>query len=171
MPQRLRLRARRFGRLLPALLDLVQLARGLLDVLRLDALGRVEAVLRAQRFGLARSALPGRRRSRSASTRPSRAARAASARSPPAPPAAARPARAARARRHRRLAALERGAQLARDPVGLTQRQVFGRRALGRALDQLFDALHLLPERPFGGRPALFGAQPHARLGARRIAR
>ena len=33
VPQRLRLRARRFGRLLPALLDLVQLARRLFDVL------------------------------------------------------------------------------------------------------------------------------------------
>jgi hypothetical protein len=39
VPQRLRLRARRLGRLFPALLDLVKLARRLLDVLRLRPFG------------------------------------------------------------------------------------------------------------------------------------
>ena len=47
VPERLRLRARRFGRLLPALLDVVQLARRLLHVL-----GLVEVVLLAERLGL-----------------------------------------------------------------------------------------------------------------------
>ena len=89
VPQRLRLRARRLGDLLPALLDLVQLVRGLLDVLGLRRVTSVvpssfvTVVPRASTSRAAprpwRSALPGRRRWRTASTRPSRAGRGASA--------------------------------------------------------------------------------------------
>ena len=47
VPQGLRLRPRRFGSLLPALLDVVQLADGLLEILRL-----LEIVFRAKGLGV-----------------------------------------------------------------------------------------------------------------------
>ena len=61
---------------------------------------------------------------------------------------------------------LDCGLQVARDAVRFPERQVLSGRAFVRALDQLFDPLHLLPQRPLGGRASLFGALPDRCLGA-----
>ena len=49
----------------------------------------------------------------------------------------------------------DRRLQIADRPVRLAQRQILGGRASRDSFEQLFDALHLLLERPLGGR-ALF---------------
>ena len=59
----------------------------------------------------------------------------------------------------------DRGAQVARGLVGLLQREVVGLGALVRPLDQLVDALHLLAERLLGGRLLRFRALADRRLG------
>ncbi len=81
---------------------------------------------------------------------------------------------------HRRLDALDEGVlfarghgrwrihrrlQIADRTIGLAQRQIFGCRPRRDALEQLFDALHLLLQRPLGRRALLLLALAHARLG------
>ena len=63
-----------------------------------------------------------------------------------------------RRRVHRRL-------QIADRTIGLAQRQIFGGRPRRDALDQLFDALHLLLQRPLGRRPLLVFALADAGFG------
>ena len=62
-------------------------------------------------------------------------------------------------KRRRRL---DGAAQIASEPIGLAQRQVFGRGANGHAFDQLLDALDLLAQRALGRGAPLLGPQPHA---------
>jgi hypothetical protein len=158
VPQGLRLRARRLGGLLPALLDLVQLARGLVEIVRLRPFRRVEVVLRAKRLGLrdqlflhrgVREPLPLVHLAQLVELRRDGGLRGSQP--------------------FHELALLvwrvDRGAQLAPDPIGFAQGQVLGGRALGRALDQLLDPLHVLALRALGSGPAFFRAMVHDRFG------
>ena len=157
VPERLRLRARRFGDLLPALLDVVQLARRFLDVL-----GFFEVVLRAQRFRLrdqlflkggVREPLPLVHFAQLVEARSERAERSLEALDD----------RVAVGLRHERRR-LDRGAEIPGGLVRFAQREVFGGRALVRALDELFQTLKLLPEGFLGGEAARLDALPDARL-------
>ena len=157
MPQGLRLGARRFGDLLPAFLDLVELPRGLFDVVgRRGAIG-LEVVFRAQRLGprdqllldrCVREALPLVHLAKVLQPRRDRAERGFQAFRQAVTLAVADAGWRGR---------INRRTQIARDPVGFAQRQVLGGRAALRALDQLLDALHLLADSAFFGGPALRG--------------
>ena len=158
VPQRLRLRARRLGRLLPALLDVVQLARRLLHVL-----GLVEVVLLRQRLGLrdhlfldggVREPLPLVHLAQLVELRPEHGQRRLQALDQVL-------ALVVRQRQRR----LDRGAEIARRLVRFLQREVVGLGALVRALDQLIDALHLLAERLLGGGLLRLGALADRRFG------
>ena len=153
MPEGLRLGARRFGHALPALLDVVELARRLVEILFLRSLGRVEPVLDPQRFGLGNQlflhgrvgeALPLVHLAQVVQLRRDHRGGGAQA-------------------FDQRLLGLTvpldggasiAAAQIADEPIRLAQRQVLGGAALLRALDQLLDALHAAAARPARPPPA-----------------
>ena len=163
MPQGLRLGTRRLGHALPPLLDVVELARRLVEVFFLGTLGRVEAEPGAQRLGPGDQLLLHRGVGEAFPL--------------------VHLAQLVHARRddgggglepleqRRLLFLLDRrrrvdgAAKIARQPFGLAQREIFGGAALLRALDQLLDALQLLAQRPLLGRVLLFVALRDARHG------
>ena len=163
MPQGLRLGPRRLGHALPSLLDVVELARRLVEVFFLGTFGRVEAELGAQRLGPGDQLLLHRGVGEAFPL--------------------VHLAQVVHARRddgggslepldqRRLLVLLDRrrrvdgAAQIARQPIGLAQREIFGGAALLRALDQLLDALQLLAQRPLLGRVLVFVALRDARHG------
>ena len=166
MPQRLRLRARRFGRLLPALLDVVQVAGHLVEIVGLHPLGRIEAVLRAKRLGPGdqlfldggvREPLPLVQLAQLVELR----------RDTGTGPPDSLGKRRACSRSGDGGGRVDRRAHLARDAVRFAEREILGRCAGRGALDQLLEAQGLLLQHPLCGRPTLFGAQSDARLSSR----
>ena len=158
VPERLRLGARRLGRLLPALLDVVQLARRLLHVL-----GLVEVVLLRQRFGLrdhlfldggVGEPLPLVHLAQLVELRPEHGQRRLQTLD--------QVLALVMRQRERRF---DRGPEIARRLVRFLEREVVGLGALVGALDQLIDPLHLLAERLLGGRLLRFGALADRRVG------
>ncbi len=159
MPQRLRLRTGRLGRLLPALLDIVQLARDLVEVLGLHAFGGVEAVFRAQDIRLrdqlflnggVGESLPLIHLAELVQLGGDECQR-------PLQLLGELPLGC-------RRRGVERGTQLAGDTVGLAERQILGGRPLRRAIDQLLDPLRLLLDRTLRRGAAFLCAQPYARV-------
>ncbi len=161
VPQRLRLRARRLGRLLPALLDLVQLARGLLDVVRLRTPSGVSNRYFARSASVCAissswtAALAKRFHSsisRSSCSFGAMAASAAFSRSTSVCCSCSGSAGGASMAVRR----------FAHQAIRLAQREVLGGGANRDALDQLLDALDLLAQRPLGRRAPFFRALTHA---------
>ena len=163
MPQGLRLGTRRLGHALPPLLDVVELARRLVEVFFLGTLRRVEAEPGAQRLGPGDQLLLHRRVGEAFPL--VHLAQVVHARCDDGggslEPLEQRRLLFLLDRRRR----VDRAAEIAREPIGLAQREVFGGAALLRPLDQLLDALQLLTQRPLFGRVLVFGALRDARHG------
>ena len=157
MPQRLRLRARRFRHLLPPLLHVVQLVRGLLDSSGFCSSGLPMLNFVAQRLdlgdqlfldGRVGESLPLVHLAQLVQPRRHR---------PPSRPSAARRALAARARR---LPAAHRWRRADRERPGRPRAAPDLRRgARCDALEQLLDALRLLTQRPFARGTLRFDAR------------
>ena len=171
MPQRLRLRPWRLSDLFPPFLDLVELPRGLLDVFRLGAVGRVEGVSRTQRLGLGDQffldgsvgePFPLVHFAQLVEPRGERGDR----RSQPFHQrmlfAFVKTLHGKRQLRWR----IEGGSQISSGPIRFSQRQILGSGALLSPIDQLIDTLQLLPEQPFGSSPALVLSRLDRGLGA-----
>ncbi len=162
MPEGLGLGTRRFGDMLPALLDVVQLARGVLDVLRLRALGIVDAELRPHGLrsgdqffldGGVGETLPLVHLPQLVQARRDHGQGRLHLFDE----------RMQLARVHAR-GRFDGGAQVAHRTIRFAQREVLGRRALHHALDELFDPEDLLLLRTLGGGAPFFRALTQAPL-------